>query len=982
MPVLDAAELAELFLRDDVANDWEEQVARAPYSLRTWLRYAEAVEAASSDAALRIYVYERALQFLPRSYKLWMRYLRYRKSRCAKLCLTDNEFEETNHAFERALLHLSKMPRVWLEYADFLEFQCRVTRCRRVYDRCLQALPITQHARIWPQLLRFVERVGYGASLKRKKGPKMTVSGERPTCPKTARAVYARYVQLRPEDCARFSKLLRRIGDYDGAALLLARAVGVGNHEVIVGADGSLSAPVLLKVNTKHAVDWSLEGQDAAKKGKKKGDQKNAGYQGADKSAEEAKEQQEKQRKLWHELCTLSVRHAHRIRSVDVAALLRSAIENSGAEQAGDVGDLWVALADYHVRLAQFEVARGVFEEALQSVSSVRALATVFDAYTEFEEARVSAKLQDAEEQEDTEVAETDILAADDVDMHMDRLDHLLQRRPLLVSSVQLRQRPNSIDHWRRRAEIFKQKDDAVNVVRTYAQALRALSEDAESAARAEPRGALPLLWTELARYYEDNGSYEEARQVLERAVEAPFATTNELCVVNAGKRALEVARRACALPPDHIVRQGMRLSGFAATVPIKQRVWKELRLWTLLADLEESFGTLDTTRAVYDTVMSLRLATPQLVLNYARLLLTRRFFDDAFSVLERGVSLFPFPHNLLLYKTYLQHFVQRYGSTDAGAKNHERVRQLFRQALHAIPSLESADDNHSQQSAVSKALGEVSKTKAERRQEITTAVRELVGEFVAFEESLVEGAGDGVTTRQALDVLKQGAMRLRARDRLDMIKVLAHKTAACRGIVAARRVWQDALENRLGTHTQGGGDDSLCVEAALLFAKLEQSVGEIDRARGIFSFAAQLSSPADPHMWETFWTKFENFEAEFGNEHTLQDFYTLKRTVTARTAHAAAVAAAQRAAAMSGFTKAGTMARPSDVKDEAALPAGVEEQTLGEKRAAETPLDELEAELEHLAKKSKTEAASEEAEAAGAANPDEVTFSDDDEDE
>ena len=50
------------------------------------------------------------------------------------------------------------MPRIWLDYCQFLIDQCFVTRTRHAFDRALRALPITQHSRIWPKYLAFVNK--------------------------------------------------------------------------------------------------------------------------------------------------------------------------------------------------------------------------------------------------------------------------------------------------------------------------------------------------------------------------------------------------------------------------------------------------------------------------------------------------------------------------------------------------------------------------------------------------------------------------------------------------------------------------------------------------------------------------------------------------------------------------------------------------------------------------------------------------------
>lgn len=54
---------------------------------------------------------------------------------------------------------------------------------------------------------------------------------------------------------------------------------------------------------------------------------------------------------------------------------------------------------------------------------------------------------------------------------------------------------------------------------------------------------------------------------------------------------------------------------------PVQMKLHKSLRLWTFYVDLEESLGNLESTRAVYERILDLRIATPQIIINYAMLL-------------------------------------------------------------------------------------------------------------------------------------------------------------------------------------------------------------------------------------------------------------------------------------------------------------------------------------------------------------------------
>ena len=51
-------------------------------------------------------------------------------------------------------------------------------------------------------------------------------------------------------------------------------------------------------------------------------------------------------------------------------------------------------MADYYIRSGHFEKARDIYEEAIETVVTVRDFTQVFDAYAQFEESMVSAKME------------------------------------------------------------------------------------------------------------------------------------------------------------------------------------------------------------------------------------------------------------------------------------------------------------------------------------------------------------------------------------------------------------------------------------------------------------------------------------------------------------------------------------------------------------------------------------------------------------
>jgi len=73
--------------------------------------------------------------------------------------------------------------------------------------------------------------------------------------------------------------------------------------------------------------------------------------------------------------------------------------------------------------------------------------------------------------------------------------------------------------------------------------------------------------------------------------------------------------------------------------------------------------------------------------------------------------------------------------------------------------------------------------------------------------------------------------------------------------------------------------DDNSTKIACVKYAELEVSLGEIDRARALYTHASQFSNPAQDG---TFWGQWNDFEVKNGNEDTFRDMLRVKRSVAA----------------------------------------------------------------------------------------------------
>ena len=70
-----------------------------------------------------------------------------------------------------------------------------------------------------------------------------------------------------------------------------------------------------------------------------------------------------------------------------------------------------------------------------------------------------------------------------------------------------------------------------------------------------------------------------------------------------------------------------------------------------------------------------------KMLLNFATLLRTKKYFEESFRTYEKGISLFAWPNVKDVWIAYLKDFVDRYAGTKL-----ERARELFEQCVENCP--------------------------------------------------------------------------------------------------------------------------------------------------------------------------------------------------------------------------------------------------------------------------------------------------------
>ncbi|OCF37080.1 pre-mRNA-splicing factor SYF1 [Kwoniella heveanensis CBS 569] len=553
-------------------------------------------------------------------------------------------------------------------------------------------------------------------------------------------------------------------------------------------------------------------------------------------------------------------------------------VERDGLEVYKDqAGRLWTGLATYWIKRGEFERATATFERGLAAVVTIRDFTQIFDAYAEFSETMISTLMDALADEDNLEDEEFDVEETEaDLDQRMKSFEELMDRRPFLVNEVLLRRNPNEVVEWEKRVALYG--DDDEKVVETYVKALDTINPR-------KATGPLYPLFVNFAKFYEEGGSKDpetgeprnepdlkQARKIFERGTKVPFKAVDELAEVwcewaemelrnENYDEAIRLMQRATTIPKN------TKVDYYNDSLPPQSRLFKSLKLWSFYSDLEESIGSVESTKAVYDKIMELKIANAQVIVNYAQFLEENKYFEESFKVYERGIELFHPSVAFEIWNIYLSKFVKRYGG-----KKLERARDLFEQALEQCPE---------------------------------KFCKPLYLMYAKLEE-------DHGLAKRAMGIYDRAASTVQDSDKFDMFTIYIAKATANFGLPATRPIYERALESL---------PDKQTAEMCKRFARMERKLGEIDRARAIYAHASQF---CDPRVEPEFWQEWNQFEIDTGSEDTFREMLRIKRAVQAAFNTETSFIAAQAAAATKGTAKP-TEASKDAAKDAADPMAAME---------------------------------------------------------
>ena len=535
-------------------------------------------------------------------------------------------------------------------------------------------------------------------------------------------------------------------------------------------------------------------------------------------------------------------------KDLDVDKVIRHGIK----KYTDEVGNLWVTLANYYIKMGLIEKAREIFEEALEKILTVRDFSLIFNAYLNFEQEMMKQNLftnndldnnnllESINENKDNNLQSLELKELENalIDLNIEeigkeennddikkneldkkdsqkdsnlkkfnfiRVNNLLQRRPFLLNSTILRRNPNNVAEWLKRIELMKDKNDFKLIKNLYEESLSTIKIN-------EAYGNLSELYISYANFYEENKNIKKANEIYYKGCNLNFKKTDEnvnlwclWCEMNIRQKRYQDAYRIIKFICTNNANKYYKYN-------------RNIKLWSLYVDLEMNLIKNNEKQIIYiyTKMIEYKIANIETIFNFIIYLEKIKNYEKIYNIYEQSLDLFNWPNAYDICICYLVDFINHY-------KN-EKI-EIFRDIIQNII--------------------------------IFSGHLKIFYYIYAFYE---EKYG---LYNHCIDILKEASQNVKEEEKPEIHSVIIAKCAKYFGIGKVRLAFDDAMNNL---------EKSYVLEIGLKYISIEIKLKEINRARGIFKYLGKLFNPDNKEYKEEFWEMWDNFEKIYGDSTTYQE--------------------------------------------------------------------------------------------------------------
>ncbi|KRX03383.1 hypothetical protein PPERSA_12662 [Pseudocohnilembus persalinus] len=351
---------------------------------------------------------------------------------------------------------------------------------------------------------------------------------------------------------------------------------------------------------------------------------------------------------MYLDLSDMIQSYPEQITDIDCEQVLRDGI----SKYVDEVGNLWCKLADYYIKLGNFNMARQIYDEGLNQVMTVRDFHIIYNAYLKFEEELVNALAME----QDNEISENQI------EEQIDRLEKLADSQKILLVNCKIRVNKNSVSDWIRKIEL--QSENIEDQLAVFSSAI-----DSIDPTKAE-NGSLADIYIKFSQFYFNYGTFKNANDILFKATKSNFKSIEDVITP------LILLNYAEFLDKNHYYEESFKIYEHGLTLfnwPGLYEIW----IMYITKFIERYQGNkLERTRDMFEKVLD---QVPQkqcflFYLMYAKFEEQYGLLNHAFEIYDRMVATVEDKYKLKAYNIYIAKISNYLGIT--------KSRPIFESAI------------------------------------------------------------------------------------------------------------------------------------------------------------------------------------------------------------------------------------------------------------------------------------------------------------
>lgn len=490
--------------------------------------------------------------------------------------------------------------------------------------------------------------------------------------------------------------------------------------------------------------------------------------------------------------------------------------------------DLTKLLATFYIKQSRYDNVDDLLRRSLEKTMTVDDFSAIYNFHLDYEKIFIETVLEELKVKVDLQKEPSWGLR---LEVHMSHLQDLTETQKLKLNDLKIRQKPNLVSNWLERVALFSSVEKQCGV---YAEAILSIDP-----VKVVIPGSFGLLWCEYAQLYWDAEDFEHAREVWDRSLRVPYPYLEDLeniwmswveheldeTGLDRGIQLLETALKVPEAP--ELVLDTFKTAD--KKIPAQTIVFSSLKLWSLYLDLAESLCSaspenVGKTISIYEQVIALKVATPLIFINYAHFLQDRKKMLESFQIYERAIGIFPPETQFEIWNIYLAESTEKNSSISK-----EHIRDLFDQALeNLVPN--------------------------------DIDCKAIFILYSDFEEQC------GLSNR-SVDILLQGCRNTsNLESKITLWQLCISKVKALLSSEESRKFYEECVQSL---------PNSKAIKFVIEFSMTEAALNEVERARELLKYGAQLLPPGrNGELWKS----WDNFEIQYGDKESYKDMLKLKR--------------------------------------------------------------------------------------------------------